>query len=80
MSKRGRPVACNAKQRRHVAALVKKHTASKTAEILAAKKGTADAELRSVKLFPVPVSLSVPTLCTYAKEYGVELHRGRRAA
>jgi hypothetical protein len=80
MSKRGRPVACNAKQRRHVASLVRQHTASKTREILAAEKGTELAELRNANLFPEPVTLSVPTLAKYAKQGGVELKRGRRKA
>jgi hypothetical protein len=79
-SSRGRKPVCNASQRRHVAALVKRHSALQTAKILAAKNGTEKAKLRSVKQFPKPVVISVPTLCTYARDHGVELHRGRRAA
>lgn len=80
MTKRGRPVACNAKQRRHVAALARKYTASGAQAILAAGTKDALAKQRSAKLFPEPVVLSLPTVCKYARENGVELKRGRRAA
>ena len=77
---RGRPSSCNANQKRHIVALVKRYGATRTRVILAAKNGTADADLRSSNLFPKPVTLSVPTLCNYARDGGVELSKGRRKA
>jgi phage tail protein X len=78
-SKRGRKPSCNYEQRRHIASLVNQHTASRTQAILAANPGTALAKLRNARLFPKPVKLSVPTLCRYARDHGVELNRGRRS-
>jgi hypothetical protein len=64
-------------QRRSVAALAKKFGASRTAEILRAPSGSEDADLRPAILSD-PVSLTVPTVCRYAKDNGVTLVRGRR--
>jgi hypothetical protein len=80
LKKRGRKPTLNAGQRKHVATLVKRHSALQTAEILAARNGSPRAKLRSSKQFPKPVIVSVPTLCSYARQHGVELQRGRRAA
>lgn len=63
-------------QRRSVAALAKKFGASRTANILAAPVGSDDAKLRP-SILADPVSLTVPTVCRYAKENGVVLMRGR---
>ncbi len=71
-----RAAKLNVAQRRSVASLAKKHGASRTTEILSATKGD-DVDLRP-QILSDPVSLTVSTVCRYAKENGVELSRGRR--
>jgi hypothetical protein len=73
-----RTAKLNGSQRRSVASLAKQHGASRAAEILAAPSGTADAGLRAQGLFPEPVTVTIATVCRYAKEHGVVLKRGRR--
>lgn len=66
-------------ERRHVCKLVKDHGASGAQRILSADPGTPEASPRSSKLFPDPVTVSLPTLVSVARSYGVTLRRGRRA-
>jgi hypothetical protein len=75
---RGRPVALNSKQARHVATLVRQHKGTGAQAILAAKDGDL-AELRNKNLFPEPMVLSLPTICKAARANGLELKRGRPA-
>jgi len=64
-------------QVKSVVALIRKHGASGTQRILAAKNGSEDAALRPESVFPDPKSVSVATLCRHAKEAGIPLYKGR---
>jgi hypothetical protein len=71
---RGKPNPIKtAKQKRYVANLVKKLGSLKAVEVLA----NGD---RNKTLFPKPIKISSPTLCAIARNCGVELSKGRRAA
>lgn len=78
MSKRerGRPAVYKGNVKRHITGLVRKHGASKTRQILNASDGEL-VLMRSEKVVPNPLNISMPTLLRYAKEAGVVLHRGR---
>jgi hypothetical protein len=73
-----RTAKMNGNQRRSVASLAKQHGASRAAEILAAPNDTEDAKLRAKSLFPEPITVTIATVCRYAKEYGIALAKGRR--
>ncbi len=73
---RGRPAVYKGNVKRHIVALVRKHGASKARAILSASEGEL-VSLRSEKMVPKPLNISMPTLLKYAKEAGVVLHRGR---
>jgi len=80
MSKRGRPAKFVGNAAKHVASLVRKHGGLATVAILGASARSERGQLRNQKLFPKPISVSVPTVCSVAADYGVELRRGRRVA
>ena len=63
---RGRPAVFVGKKADRIAALIEKFGATGAREKLAS--------------YAKPVSVSMPTLLGIAAKYGIELHRGRRAA
>jgi hypothetical protein len=69
---RGRPATFKTlNERRHVAKLVAEHGATETVNIL-----KAEAKAKKIRGF----SVTIPTVCNVAKDLGVKLTRGRRAA
>lgn len=76
--RRGRPALFTGNARQHVVGLLKRYqNATQVRQILGAEPGTGLAALRSDKLFPEAVKVSLPTLTKIAKAEGVEVKRGR---
>ena len=75
---RGRPVVYKGKLAKHIASLTRKHGATGARNILQAEAGSALAAMRSEKMVPEGLGISLPTILKIAKAQGVVLKRGRR--
>lgn len=67
----------SANARKHVASLTKRYGATRVTAILNGSDPEAK-NIRSAKLFPEDVNVSLPTVLGIAEVYGVKLARGRR--
>lgn len=73
----GSRVIPNANARKHVASLARRFGASRATAILHGTDPEAS-KLRSSKLIPEDLDVSLPTVLGIAQAHGVELKRGRR--
>ena len=73
----GRPSVYTGNVKKHIVGLIRKYGATGARNILNAEAGTEDYALRNSNLIPDALGISLPTLGKFAKEAGVELHRGR---
>jgi hypothetical protein len=74
---RGRPVKCNHEQKRHVAALVRKHGLQGAMAVLKGEAESFNPQVTAKLL--AGCTLTMPTIRKYATAYGVPaLKRGRK--
>lgn len=76
----GRPARFEGAELKEVVNLITSHGLTDTRAILAANGRSKLSKQRDLKVFPKPVSVSMPTLGTIASEAGIQLFRGRKAA